>query len=50
MASAMQVRGFTSPDRHSLPLFEPRSTWRDRWAWGLLILLVGARLLWGGQS
>lgn len=50
MASAMQVRGFTSPDRHSLPLFEPRSTGRDRWAWGLLLLLAGARLWWGGQS
>ncbi len=49
MATAMQVRGFTSPDRHSLPLSVPHLRWQDSWAIGALGLLIGARLWWGGQ-
>lgn len=49
MATAMQVRGFTSPDRHSLPLSVPHWRWQDSWAIGILGLLIGARLWWGGQ-
>ncbi|HEY9690251.1 MAG TPA: CbiQ family ECF transporter T component [Coleofasciculaceae cyanobacterium] len=49
MATAMQVRGFTSPDRHSLPLSVPHLRWQDSWAIGALVLLIGARLWWGWQ-
>ncbi len=49
MATAMQVRGFTSPDRHSLPLSVPRLRARDGVAIGVLLLIVGARLWWGWQ-
>ncbi|NEQ97507.1 MAG: hypothetical protein F6K30_12415 [Cyanothece sp. SIO2G6] len=47
IASAMQVRGFTSPDTHHVKWHQFQLRLWD-WLVGLgLILLVGARLVWG---
>lgn len=50
IASAMKVRGFTSPDRHRVQWHQLRLKKSD-WA-GLMSLVVlwGARLMWGWES
>lgn len=50
IASAMKVRGFTSPDKHRVEWHQLRFKLRDWLALGFLGLLWGARLLWGWQS
>lgn len=49
MASAMKVRGFTSPDHYTTTLFQPHFS---RWDWlaiGVLVVFVGLRSIWGWQ-
>jgi len=48
IASAMQVRGFTSPDRHRVRWHEFRLSWKDGVAIVVLVLFWVARSLWGG--
>lgn len=50
IASAMQVRGFTSPDRHRVEWHQLRLKRRDWVALGSLVALWGARLFWGWES
>ncbi|MCU0544773.1 MAG: energy-coupling factor transporter transmembrane protein EcfT [Oscillatoriaceae cyanobacterium Prado104] len=50
IASAMQVRGFTSPDRHRVEWHQLRFRIRDWVAIGCLIVLWSARLVWGWDS
>jgi energy-coupling factor transport system permease protein len=50
MASAMQVRGFTSPDRHLVQWHQLRLQHQDWLALGVLGLIWAARLGWGGDS
>lgn len=48
IASAMKVRGFTSPNEHQVPWHQLKLSYRDWMALGCLVLLWGARLAWGG--
>ncbi|MEG4320211.1 MULTISPECIES: energy-coupling factor transporter transmembrane protein EcfT [unclassified Microcoleus] len=50
MASAMTVRGFTSPDRHRVEWHQLQFKIRDWIALGCLILLWSARFIWGWDS
>ncbi|MEG3846895.1 energy-coupling factor transporter transmembrane protein EcfT [Microcoleus sp. herbarium19] len=50
IASAMKVRGFTSPDRHRVEWHSLHFKIRDWIALGCLILLWSARLVWGWDS
>lgn len=50
IASAMKVRGFTSPDRHRVEWHQLHLKIRDWIALGCLILLWSARLAWGWDS
>lgn len=50
IASAMTVRGFTSPDRHRVEWHQLHFKIRDWIALGCLILLWSARLVWGWDS
>jgi energy-coupling factor transport system permease protein len=50
MASAMQVRGFTSPNQHWTPWHQLRLQRWDWWAMGSLVLLWLVRIVWGGAS
>ncbi len=50
MASAMQVRGFTSPDRHRVQWHALRLKTGDWLALAGLALLWGTRLVWGWQA
>ena len=49
IASAMTVRGFTSPNEHRVQWHQLRLRWGDWVALGSLILFWGARLAWGGM-
>jgi energy-coupling factor transport system permease protein len=49
MASAMQVRGFTSPDRHLVQWHQLRLRRQDWWALGALGLIWAVRIGWGGE-
>lgn len=50
IASAMKVRGFTSPDRHRVEWHQLHFKIRDWIALGCLLLLWSARLVWGWDS
>jgi energy-coupling factor transport system permease protein len=50
IASAMKVRGFTSPDRHRVEWHQLHLKIRDWIALGCLIVLWSARLVWGWDS
>lgn len=50
IALAMDVRGFTSPDRHRVQWHQLRLLGPDWLALGMLILFWGARFLWGGTT
>ncbi|MBE9187358.1 energy-coupling factor transporter transmembrane protein EcfT, partial [Microcoleus sp. LEGE 07076] len=50
IASAMKVRGFTSPDRHRVEWHSLHFKLRDWIAFGCLIVLWSARLVWGWDS
>lgn len=50
IASAMTVRGFTSPNEHRVQWHQLRLRWGDWVALGSLVLFWGARLAWGGPS
>ncbi|MEG4286482.1 energy-coupling factor transporter transmembrane protein EcfT [Microcoleus sp. A006_D1] len=50
IASAMKVRGFTSPDRHRVEWHSLHFKMRDWIALGCLILLWSARLVWGWDT
>ncbi|TAG98424.1 MAG: energy-coupling factor transporter transmembrane protein EcfT [Oscillatoriales cyanobacterium] len=50
IASAMKVRGFTSPDRHRVEWHQLHLKIRDWIALGCLIVLWSARLVWGWAS
>lgn len=49
IASAMTVRGFTSPNEHRVQWHQLRLRWGDWVALGSLVLFWGARLVWGGM-
>jgi energy-coupling factor transport system permease protein len=48
IASAMQVRGFTTPNQHRVEWYQFVLKPSDRLAVLILGLLWGARLVWGG--
>ena len=50
IASAMKVRGFTSPDRHRVEWHQLQFKIRDWIALGCLLALWSARLIWGWDS
>ena len=50
IASAMKVRGFTSPDRHRVEWHQLHFKIRDWIALGCLLVLWSARLVWGWDS
>jgi len=50
IASAMKVRGFTSPDKHRVEWHQLHFKLRDWLALGFLGLLWGARLVWGWET
>ncbi|NQE36381.1 energy-coupling factor transporter transmembrane component T family protein [Microcoleus asticus] len=50
IASAMKVRGFTSPDRHRVEWHQLQLKIRDWIALGCLIVLWSARFVWGWDS
>lgn len=50
IASAMQVRGFTSPDRHRVEWHQLRFRRRDWFALACLAVLWGVRLCWGWEG
>ena len=50
IASAMKVRGFTSPDRHRVEWHQLHFKIRDWIAIGCLIVLWSARLVWGWDN
>ena len=50
IASAMKVRGFTSPDRHRVEWHQLQFKIRDWIAIACLIVLWSARLVWGWDS
>lgn len=50
IASAMKVRGFTSPDRHRVEWHQLHFKIRDWIALGCLLLLWSARLVWGWDN
>jgi len=50
IASAMKVRGFTSPDRHRVEWHQLHFKIRDWIAIGCLLVLWSARLVWGWDS
>jgi len=49
ISSAMQVRGFTSPNKHRVEWHQLRLKYRDSIALFGLTLFWGVRLIWGGQ-
>lgn len=49
IASAMQVRGFISPNEHRVAWYQFRFRMMDWIALGGIVLLWGARILWGSQ-
>lgn len=50
IAAAMEVRGFTSPNRHRILWHDSRLRWRDGVALLLLAGFWAARLIWGWQE
>ncbi|MGK7901518.1 MAG: energy-coupling factor transporter transmembrane protein EcfT [Hormoscilla sp.] len=50
IASAMTVRGFTSPDRHRVQWHQLRLKWGDWLVLALLAILWATRLIWGTQA
>lgn len=50
IASAMKVRGFTSPDRHRVEWHQLRLRAGDWFALAVLLVLWSGRLVWGWQS
>jgi len=50
IASAMTVRGFTSPDRHRVQWHQLRLKWGDWLVLALLAILWVTRLIWGTQA
>ncbi|MBF2026153.1 MAG: energy-coupling factor transporter transmembrane protein EcfT [Oscillatoriales cyanobacterium C42_A2020_001] len=50
IASAMKVRGFTSPNQHQVQWHQFRFRMRDWLALAGIILLWGARMVWGGEG
>ncbi|MEG3889874.1 MULTISPECIES: energy-coupling factor transporter transmembrane protein EcfT [unclassified Microcoleus] len=50
IASAMKVRGFTSPDRHRVEWHQLQLKIRDWIALGCLLVLWSARFVWGWDS
>ncbi len=50
IASAMTVRGFTSPNEHRVQWHELRLRWGDWVALGTLLVFWGARVAWGGMA
>lgn len=50
IASAMTVRGFTSPARHRVQWHQLSLKWGDWLALALLAILLTARLIWGSQA
>lgn len=50
IASAMTVRGFTSPNQHRVQWHHLRLRWHDWIALGSLLLFWGVRLKWGGGA
>lgn len=50
IASAMVVRGFTSPDRHRVEWHQLRLRGADWMAIAVLVICVGARAVWGGEA
>ncbi|AFY65441.1 energy-coupling factor transporter transmembrane protein EcfT [Geitlerinema sp. PCC 7407] len=50
IASAMVVRGFTSPDRHRVEWHQLRLRGADWIAIAFLVACVGARAVWGGEA
>jgi energy-coupling factor transport system permease protein len=50
IASAMQVRGFTSPDTHRVEWHQLRLRWLDWMALGVMGVAWVARIVWGGQA
>lgn len=50
IASAMVVRGFTSPDRHRVEWHQLRLRGTDWIAIAGLVICVGARAVWGGEA
>ncbi len=48
IASAMLVRGFTSPNEHRVQWHQLRLRWGDWVALGSLLVLWGLRVVWGG--
>lgn len=49
IASAMTVRGFTSPNEHRVQWHQLRLRWSDWVAIGSLLVFWGARFVWGGM-
>ncbi len=49
IASAMTVRGFTSPNEHRVQWHQLRLHWGDWVAVGSLLVFWGARVAWGGE-
>ncbi|MCS6814134.1 MAG: energy-coupling factor transporter transmembrane protein EcfT [Cyanobacteria bacterium] len=50
IASAMLIRGFTTPSQHYVQWHPLRICWQDWVAMAALVLLWGVRLVWGWQS
>jgi energy-coupling factor transport system permease protein len=50
IASAMTVRGFTSPNEHRVQWHQLRLRWSDWLALGSLLLFWGVGLAWGGMG
>lgn len=48
IATAMEVRGFTSPNQHRVRWHRLRLYWGDWIALAVFLLFLGGRLIWGG--
>lgn len=50
IAGAMQVRGFTTPNSHQVQWYQFRFRMKDWLALAGIVLLWGARMIWGGEG
>jgi energy-coupling factor transport system permease protein len=50
ISSAMKVRGFTAPNQHRVQWHQLKIQWSDWLAIAILVMLWGARLVWGGEA
>lgn len=50
MAVAMNIRGFTSPNKHRVVWHQLRLSWRDWLTLATLLLFWSARFVWGGMA